>query len=142
MRARADDIQRFGDEAVVQHGMVDANGFLRGRGCGGNAVDLFRIHREWFFDEHVATILKRRNRQFCVGVGRSENMNDVDSLVHHGFHGWEDSRYAKPASQSCGARVHYVGNSDDSCVRYALDGASVKFAYVAGSNQSDAKTCI
>src|SRR5580658_1978630 len=141
-RTRTNEVECFGYEAVVQHGMVNANGFLRGLGFGRNAIDFFGIHREWFFYEHVAAVPERRNRQLCVSAGRSEDMNDVDSLAHHGVHGWKDFRDAEAAGQSCSARVYDVGNSDDSRVRHALDGASVKFAYIAGSNQSDPKMCI
>ena len=69
-------------------------------------------------------------------------MNYVDSLVDQGFHVREDFRDAEPASQSSSAKVYNVGDSNDSRVRYSLDRASVKFAYVAGSNQSDPKMCI
>ena len=69
-------------------------------------------------------------------------MNYVDSLVDQGFHGWEDFRDAEPACQSSSAKVYNVGDSNDSRVRYSLDRASVKFAYVAGSNQSDPEISI
>jgi hypothetical protein len=69
-------------------------------------------------------------------------MDYVDSLVDQGFHGREDFRDAETARQRSGARVYDVGNSDNSRAGYSLDRASVKFAYVAGSNQSDAKICI
>ena len=110
--ARTDHIERFGYETVVQHGMVDANGSLRGSRGGRNAVDLLRIHRERFFDQYVGTVLESCDRQSCVGGGGSEDMNYVDSLIQHAFHRGEDFRDAKPFGQSC--RAEGLSNVGDS----------------------------
>jgi hypothetical protein len=131
-------MQRFGYETVAEHGMVDAHGFLRRRGCSGNLVDLFRIHGERFFYEDVAAFLERRDRQLCVSAGRSQNMNCVNSLIYHSIHRGEDFRDAKPGGKSGRARLHNVGDSNNLCVWYSLDCAGVKFTYVAGTNQTDA----
>src|SRR5579859_84566 len=90
----------------------------------------------------MAAALESCNRQVCMGVRRSENMNYIDSLFHHSFHRGEDFRDAEPSSQTCCARVHNVGDSYDSCVGHSLDSASVKLANVACSNQSDPEMCI
>src|SRR5580700_2275338 len=132
--ARPDQVLRFGYKAVVQHGMVDANGLLRGCRRGRNAVDLFRIDRQRFFHQHVAAALESRNRQLRVSVGRSQNMNYVDSLVHHSFHRWEDFWDAEPGRQSCGARAYDVSDSHDPRARDTLNRTGVKFADVASSD--------
>jgi hypothetical protein len=64
-------------------------------------------------------------------------MNDIQSLVHHGFHRWKDSWNIESSSQSCGTRFCNVGDSNKPSVRNALESAGVKLAYVAGSNQSN-----
>src|SRR4029077_10439745 len=101
--------------------MVDANGFLRGGGGGGNTVDLFRIDCQRLFHQHVASALERRNRQLCVSVGGSQNMHYVNSLFHHSFHRVKYFRDVEPSSQSRSTNVDNVGNSHYPRVRHTLE---------------------
>lgn len=69
-------------------------------------------------------------------------MNHVDSVVHHGFHRREDFRDVESSGQARGAGAYNVRDSSNLRVMDSLNGACVKFTYVAGSNQSDPEISI
>src|SRR5580698_11626076 len=77
-----------------------------------------------------------------MSVWRSKDMNYVYTLIHHGCHRWEYFGDIEAIGQSCSAGVHNVGDSHNARVRHSLNSACVKFADIAGANQSDAETCI
>src|SRR5580693_775026 len=122
--------------------MVDANGFLRGRGGGIDTVNLIRIHGQRFFYQGVAAHVERSNRKLCMSVRRSKNVNYIHSIGNHSFHRGKYVRNTEPSSQGRGARGYKISDANNPCIWNSLYSAGVKLADVAGSNQADPKICV
>jgi hypothetical protein len=69
-------------------------------------------------------------------------MDYINSLVNHGFHGWEDTWNTEATSQTGSTRGYDIGDSNKPRIRDSFQSARMKLADVAGSNQADPKICI
>ena len=116
--------------------MIDANHPLCSRGSHGNPITIFDTGCQWLFDEDVAALFERLNRQGRVRGRWREDMDNIDTGIKE-LLGRSKCLAMSRLGDGLDPRGIQITDPDNLNIRQPLQRLEMELADIAGPDEAD-----